>query len=149
QLHWLDAETLPDIFHRLWNVGLTSKSACGDDPRNLTGCPLAGLDPDEYANAGPLVAAANAALLENGEFYNLPRKFKASVSGCRHWCANPEINDVAFTARARPGANGGVSYDLRVGGGLSTTPLLALPLPVSVAERQVVPVTRAVAALFR
>lgn len=149
QLHWLEAEALPGIFARLAAVGLSSQSACGDDPRNLTGCPLAGLDPDEYADASGLVLAANRALLAGGEFYNLPRKFKVCISGCREWCPNPEINDVALTALPPGAAGEGEWYGLRVGGGLSTTPHLARALPVRVARGEVVEVVRAVAGLFR
>lgn len=149
QLHWLEAEHLPEVFARLEAAGLTSKSACGDDPRNLTGCPLAGLDPDEYADASPLTLAVNRRLLETGEFYNLPRKFKICISGCRDWCANPEINDAAFTAFPPRGADTPAAFGLRVGGGLSNTPALALPLPVRVEWEQVVPVAVAIASLFR
>jgi sulfite reductase (ferredoxin) len=143
QLHWLEAEALPQVFRRLQSAGLTSQAACGDDPRNLTGCPLAGADPAAFADASPLLRAANRALLANPAFANLPKKFKGSVSGCRHWCSNPEINDVAFTARSDGG------YDLRVGGGLAAAPHLALPLPVRVAPEQVPAVACAVAELYR
>ncbi|HXR96555.1 MAG TPA: hypothetical protein VN709_01810 [Terriglobales bacterium] len=150
QLHWLDAETLPDVFHRLWDVGLTSQAACGDDPRNVTGCPLAGIDPEEYVDASRLALEVNQALIAGADFYNLPRKFKVCVSGCRQWCPNPEINDVAFTAFPRDGAaTAPPDFGLRVGGGLSTTPMLAIPLPVRVAWDEVVPVARAIATLFR
>ncbi|MGH9412103.1 MAG: nitrite/sulfite reductase [Terriglobales bacterium] len=186
QLHWLEAEALPEVFARLETVGLTSKSACGDDPRNLTGCPLAGLDANEYADASALTLATNRALLASGDYYNLPRKFKISITGCRDWCPNPEINDVAFTAnpqrapvarhllpwslplvarsasfdsRQGPPADAqgssklpqeeAVWFGLRVGGGLSNTPLLAVPLPVRVAWHQVAPVACAIAGLFR
>lgn len=143
QLHWLEAEALPELFRRLAAAGITSQAACGDDPRNLTGCPLAGVDPTEYADASPLLLAANRALLGNGNFANLPKKFKGCISGCRHWCSNPEINDVAFTARADGG------YDLRVGGGLAAAPHLALPLAVRVEAEQVPAVACAVAELYR
>ncbi len=143
QFHWLEAEALPEIFGRLAAVGITSQAACGDDPRNLTGCPLAGVDPNEYADASGPLLEANRALLANPTFANLPKKFKGSVSGCRHWCSNPEINDAAFTARADGG------YDLRVGGGLAAAPHLALALPVRVGAEQVAAVVCAVAELYR
>ena len=40
-------------------------------------------------------------LAGNAEFYNLPRKFKVSLTGCRDWCSYPEINDVGLTAITR------------------------------------------------
>ena len=157
QLHWIDAENIPDIMHQLWDVGLTTKSACGDDPRNLTGCPIAGLDPTEYVDASSLTLAVNrAVVLDSNEFYNLPRKYKICVVGCRHWCPNPEINDVAFTAfprpansPAKPTKDDPIWFGLRVGGALSNTPFLAKALPVKVSWDQVVPVARAITGLFR
>ncbi|MGH9481424.1 MAG: nitrite/sulfite reductase [Terriglobales bacterium] len=149
QLHWLTAESLPDIFEQLGEAGLTSQAACGDDPRNLTGCPLAGLDPTEYADASPLTLAVNRALLATGDYYNLPRKFKFCLTGCRQWCPNPEINDVAFTARPPALGESGAWFGLRVGGGLATAPRLAQALPVRVAWDEVVPVASAITALFR
>jgi len=149
QLHWLEAETLPDLLQRLGAVGLTSQAACGDTPRNLTGCPLAGVDPTEYADASPLLLELNRALLEGADYYNLPRKFKLCISGCRQWCPNPEINDAAFTALPPSAAAEGVGFGLWVGGGLSTAPRLAQPLPVRVEWNEVVPVALALASLFR
>lgn len=146
QLHWLQAEELPELFARLDAVGITSQAACGDDPRNLTGCPLAGCDPNELVDASPLLFEINRALLADGSLANLPRKFKLCVSGCREWCPQPEINDAGFTAR-RLGDR--LGFSLRVGGGLSATPHLAQWLPVWLQPEEVVPAAQAIAALYR
>ncbi len=146
QLHWLEAEDLPDIFHALWDAGLTSQAACGDDTRNVTGCPLAGVDPEEWTDASPLARAIGRELIAREEYYNLPRKFKLCVTGCRQWCPNPEINDVAFTAYRHQGE---VAFGLRVGGGLSAAPYLAMALPVRLNPDEVLPVARAVCEIFR
>ncbi|MGH9536031.1 MAG: nitrite/sulfite reductase [Terriglobales bacterium] len=146
QLHWLEAEEVPDIFHALWDAGLTSQAACGDDTRNVTGCPLAGVDPEEWTDASALARAVGRELIAHEAYYNLPRKFKICITGCRQWCPNPEINDVAFTAYRRGGELG---FGLRVGGGLSATPLLAVPLPVFLRAEEVLPVARAVCEIFR
>jgi len=61
--------------------------------RNVTGCPLAGLDSHELVDASPLAVEIARKLTANPEFYNLPRKFKVTVSGCPVWCSYPEIND--------------------------------------------------------
>ena len=98
QLHWVTIESLPEVFEALWRVGLTTMGACGDDTRNITGCPLAGVDAEEVCDASPLVQEATRLLVGNGDFYNLPRKFKISITGCRVWCSYPEINDVGLTA---------------------------------------------------
>ena len=150
QLHWIEAEALPEVLARLWRAGLTTQGSCGDDTRNITGCPLAGLDGAEICDASQLARELTHNLVGNNEFYNLPRKFKVSVTGCREWCSYPEINDVGFTATVREtrGARE-VGFSLRVGGGLSAEPHLAARLDAFVHWGQVAPVTRAIAEIFR
>jgi sulfite reductase (ferredoxin) len=150
QLHWVTIEALPEILDRLHSVGLTTTGACGDVTRNITGCPLAGVDADELYDASPVALELNRQLGGNSEFYNLPRKFKVSITGCHLWCSYPEINDVTLTATTR--RRGGVSetgFSLRVGGGLSTDPHIALRLNVFVPEHQAAQVVRGVAEIFR
>jgi sulfite reductase (ferredoxin) len=148
QLHWVRIEDLPTIFETLTRVGLTTMGSCGDVTRNITGCPLAGVDADEIVDASPLVQAATRLLNGNPEFVNLPRKYKVSITGCRVWCSYPEINDVGFTALRHPGT-GELGFSLRVGGGLSTDPHFAVRLGAFVRHHQVLPVLRAVSEIFR
>jgi sulfite reductase (ferredoxin) len=148
QLHWVTIEDLPAVFETLWRTGITTLGACGDVTRNVTGCPVAGVDADELIDASPLVHEATRLLNGNPEFYNLPRKFKVTITGCRSWCVYPEINDMGLTAVRHP-VTGEVGFTLRVGGGLSTDPHLAVRLPVFVRQREVVPAVRAVAEIFR
>jgi sulfite reductase (ferredoxin) len=148
QLHWVSSEALPDVLDTLRASGITTMGACGDVTRNVIGCPLAGVDADELIDASPLVAETTALLNGHADFYNLPRKFKVSIAGCRSWCAYPEINDVGFTAVRDP-RNGEVGFSLRVGGGLSTDPYLARRLDVFVRPDQVPTVVRGIAEVFR
>ncbi|HTW32671.1 MAG TPA: hypothetical protein VMD76_13400, partial [Candidatus Sulfotelmatobacter sp.] len=150
QLHWVTIEALPEVLDGLWKVGLNTMGACGDVARNVTGCPVAGVDSDEIVDASPLVAEASQLLAGNGEFYNLPRKFKISIAGCRSWCSYPEINDVGLTATTRLiGGKSETGFSLRVAGGLSTDPYLGARLDAFVRWNQVVPVIRGIAELFR
>src|SRR5438552_6995599 len=150
QLHWVRIEDLPEILETLWRVGLTTMGACGDDTRNITGCPLAGVDAEEVCDASPLVQEATKLLVGNRDFYNLPRKFKISITGCRVWCSYPEINDIGLTALTRT-LNGHpeIGFSLRVGGGLSSEPHFAVRLDAFVRWNQVVPVVQGVAEIFR
>jgi sulfite reductase (ferredoxin) len=148
QLHWVTIEDLPPLMHALWRAGLTSLGACGDVTRNVTGCPVAGVDAEEVLDASPLVLAATRLLNGNPDFYNLPRKYKVTITGCRAWCSYPEINDVGLTALRHP-ASGEVGFSLRVGGGLSTDPRLGDRLDAFVRVHQAVPVVRAVTEIFR
>jgi sulfite reductase (ferredoxin) len=150
QLHWVTIENIPNLIERLQRVGLTTTGACGDVVRNVTGCPVAGIDSHELIDAAPFALAIDRELGGNRDFYNLPRKFKMSVSGCSSWCNYPEINDVAFTATTRV-QNGAkeVGFSVRVAGGLSTEPHLAVRLNAFVRKEQVVAVARGVAEIFR
>jgi sulfite reductase (ferredoxin) len=150
QLHWVTIEALPEILDALWLCGLNTTGACGDVTRNITGCPVAGVDADEICDASPLVFETDKMLAGNADFYNLPRKFKLSITGCRIWCVYPEINDLGLTAihRTLQGKQE-VGFSLRVGGGLSTEPHLAARLNAFVRWNQVEAVIRGVAELFR
>ncbi len=150
QLHWITIESLPVMVDTLTTVGLSPKGACGDVARNVTGCPLAGIAADEFADASPLAVELAHMLTGNPEFYNLPRKFKVSIAGCRQWCTYPEINEVGLTAIQRKSGNGlETGYSIRVGGGLSKEPHLGVRLNAFLRPDQVVPVVHAVAELFR
>jgi len=146
QLHWLTVESLPEVVDALDAVGLSPRGACGDVVRNVTGCPLAGVAADELIDAAPLAREIAHLLTANPEFYNLPRKFKISVTGCPSWCSNPEINDIGLTAVRH---NGEVGYSLRVGGGLSADPHLAVRLDAFVLPGQALRAVRAVTEIFR
>jgi sulfite reductase (ferredoxin) len=150
QLHWVRIESLPEVFERLLSVGLRTTGSCGDVTRNITGCPLAGHDAREIADVSPLVLALDKELAGNPEFYNLPRKYKITVSSCPDWCSYPEINDIGLTAtrRFREGREE-IGFSIRVAGGLSTEPHLAVRLNAFVRWEQVVPVVRALTEVFR
>lgn len=146
QLHWLTIESLPEIVDTLHKIGLSPRGACGDVARNVTGCPLAGIDAEEIADASSLSLQVARTIIGNNEFVNLPRKFKVCVTGCSSWCCYPELNDAAFTAVRRGDE---VGYSVRVGGGLSKEPHLAVKLDAFVPPERVVDVARTIAAIFR
>ena len=150
QLHWLTIEALPEVVEALTAIGLSPKGACGDVVRNVTGCPLAGLDGHELLDASPLAVEVAELLTANPEFYNLPRKFKISVTGCPIWCSYPEINDVGLTGlkRVKDGKEE-VGYSLRVGGGLSAEPHLAVRLNAFVPQDKALAAVKAVCEIFR
>jgi sulfite reductase (ferredoxin) len=147
QLHWVRIESVPELLERLQSIGLSTTGACGDVPRNITGCPLAGVHAHELVDVTPLVQALEKELGGNSEFYNLPRKFKVSITACPDWCSYPEINDISLIATRSAASEPG--FSLRVAGGLSTQPHLAVPLNAFIHWHQVIPVVRAITKLFR
>ena len=149
QLHWLTIAALVEVVDALTAVGLSPKGACGDVVRNVTGCPLAGLDGSEVLDASPLAQEIAQKLTANPEFYNLPRKFKISATGCPLWCSYPEINDLSLTAMRRPGGGDEIGYALRVGGGLSTEPHMAVRIPAYIRQDQAYAVCEATCRIFK
>jgi len=147
QLHWIRVQDVPQIWARLEGVGLTTAEACGDTPRVMLGCPLAGVAAGEILDATPDLLATVERFIGDPAFSNLPRKFKTAISGCPDQCAMHEINDLAFVGvRLEDGAAG---YDLWVGGGLSTNPRLSERLGAFVRPEQVPEVWGAVTSAFR
>ena len=147
QLHWIEIENVPDIWEALESVGLSTTEACGDTPRVILGCPLAGIDADEIIDGTPEIAAIGEQYIGDSAFSNLPRKFKTSISGCPAQCAIHEINDIAFVGVLNE--QGEAGYDLWVGGGLSTNPMIGKRLGAFVRPGQVPEVWAGVAGLFR
>lgn len=146
QMHWLRIEDIPEIFAALDAVGITTSGACGDDTRNVLGCPVAGIDPEEILDATPQLLEVSAGMTNNREFSNLPRKYKISVAGCHIHCAQPDINCVGIFGLRRDGEAG---YGIKVGGGLSSSPHLAEVMPVFLKPNEVWPVVHAVSTIFR
>jgi len=148
QLHWIEIESVPAIWEALENVGLSTTEACGDTPRVVLGCPLAGLDAAEIIDATPEISAITERYIGDPAFSNLPRKFKTAISGCSAQCTQHEINDIAFQAVRHP-ETGESGYDLWVGGGLSTNPMIGKRLGAFVRPDQVPEVWAGVVSVFR
>jgi len=147
QLHWIRIEDVPAIFERIESAGLSTQEACGDTPRVILGCPLAGVTAAEVFDATPDIRAVADRFIGDPAFSNLPRKYKTSISGCLAGCTNHEINDVSFVGVAGP--SGELGYDLQVGGGLSTNPMFAQRLGAFVPRERVPEVWAGVTGLFR
>src|SRR5438067_2005221 len=147
QLHWIRIEDVPEIWRRLEAVGLSTTEACGDTPRNMLGCPLAGVDADEILDATPVLRRVNAMVEGNPEFSNLPRKYKTAISGCPVYCIHHEINDISFVGVRHP--DGRVGFDVWAGGGLSTSPMFAQRLGAFVEPDDVDEVWAGITKVFR
>ncbi|MGI8536775.1 MAG: nitrite/sulfite reductase, partial [Mycobacteriales bacterium] len=144
---WIRIEDVPAIWERLDAVGLDTTEACGDCPRVIVGCPLAGVDTAEILDASGVLDEVRQRYIGDPAFSNLPRKYKTSISGCAVHCTNHEINDVALVGVRLP--DGTVGYDLWVGGGLSTNPKLGLRLGAFVEPARVPEVWAGVTSVFR
>lgn len=94
-----DADRVLDL---LASVGLTPLQSGLDNVRQITGSPIAGIDPHEIADTRPFTKAVDALITGGGkgnpELCNLPRKLNVSFSASRDDFVHSHINDVAFEA---------------------------------------------------
>ena len=140
QLHSIELGHLPEIFTTLEEAGLSTAGGCGDTVRNITGCPVAGLDAEELFDAWPVTEEAARFFYGNREYSDLPRKHKITIAACPHQCNAPEIHCIALVGTEQDGRQG---FAVRVGGGLATWPRLADDLRVFVPTADALPVLRA------
>jgi sulfite reductase (ferredoxin) len=145
QYHWIQVENMPEIWKRLDAVGLQTTEACGDCPRVVLGSPLAGESLDEVIDGTPAIDEIVKRYIGKPEYSNLPRKFKTAISGLQD--VVHEVNDVAFVGVEHP--EHGPGFDLWVGGGLSTNPMLGQRVGVWVPLNEVPDVWEGVVSVFR
>jgi sulfite reductase (ferredoxin) len=147
QYHWIRIEDVPAIWERLESAGLITTEACGDSPRPFLGSPVAGVAEDEIIDGSAALEEIKRRYIGNPEFSNLPRKFKTALTGHPSHDVAPEINDVAFVGTVHPVH--GPGFDLWVGGGLSTNPMLAQKLGVWIPLDEVADAWQGVTSIFR
>lgn len=147
QLHWIRIEDVPEIWDRLASVNLDTFFGCGDVPRVILGSPVAGIAKDEIIDASPAIKEIKENWLTRDEFANLPRKFKSGISGSVRQDITHEIQDISFIGSEHP--EKGPGFDVWVGGGLSTNPMLAQRLGAWVSIDEVPEVWCGVVRIFR
>ena len=147
QYHWIRIEDVPTIWQRLESVGLQTQEACGDSPRGFLGSPVAGVAADEIIDGTSALEEIKRRYIGDPAYSNLPRKFKTALTGHPSHDVAPEVNDVAFVGTVHPEL--GPGFDLWVGGGLSTNPMLAQKLGVWIPLDEVPDAWEAVISVFR
>jgi sulfite reductase beta subunit-like hemoprotein len=141
QLHYITLDRVPEIFEKLKTAGLTTLGGCGDVVRNITGCPVGGVNREEHFDVTGLLADAGRFFYGNRDYSDLPRKHKITISACHFQCNAPEINCVALVGFVNDGRPG---FAVRVGGGQSSTPRLSRHLGVFVQPEDAMPLLRAI-----
>ena len=126
QLHHLKLEGAAEAMHLLQSVGLSTKEACGNSVRNVTACPMAGLDPQQAFDILPYMGAFVRNFVRRDFTFHMPRKVKPAFSCGDHDCATVPMHDLGYVARVRE-VNGEQvkGFKITVGGGTSIQPLLA------------------------
>jgi sulfite reductase (ferredoxin) len=145
QYHWIQIEDVPTIWAKLEKAGMTTMEACGDSPRVKLGSPVAGIAAAEVLDGTPAIDEIKRRFIGDPRYSNLPRKFKTAISGQQD--VAHEIHDVAFVGVNHP--EHGPGFDLWVGGGLSTNPMLGQRLGTWVPRDEVPDVWEGVISVFR
>jgi sulfite reductase beta subunit-like hemoprotein len=130
QFHFVQLERIPELMRELAANGLTTREACGDTVRNVTGCHLAGACPFEVLDITPWAEATFRYFLRHPYAQRLPRKFKINFSGCMTDCGQAMFNDVGVVAVNRPRPDGTLEPGFRIfiAGGLGANPRAAQAL---------------------
>ena len=150
QLHFVHIEDTPSIMRRLAAVGITTREACGNSVRNVTGCPLAGVCRDEVFDVTPYAKACAYFLLGHPDCQDFGRKFKISFSGCRDKpCALARIHDIGLIAATRM-EDGRLrrGFEVYVGGGLGPVPYQAKLFTEFLPAEELLPTAQAIARIF-
>jgi len=146
QLHYVHIEDTPSIFRRLAAVGITTREACGNTVRNVTGCPLAGVCSTETFDITPYAKATAKFLLGHKDTQNFGRKFKVAFSGCaENACGLAMLHDVGAVARVKDGKRG---FEFYVGGGLGSVPNQAKLFDAFLPEEELLPMCQAMSRVF-
>ena len=124
QLHFVHINNTPAIMRRLASAGITTREACGNSVRNVTGCPFAGVCPDEPFDVTPYARALPGFLLGHPDAQNFGRKVRPAFSGCaQHACGLTAMHDAGYTAVTRQvDGKEQRGFHFTVGGGLGAVP---------------------------
>jgi len=146
QLHYIHLEDTVTVMRRLGAVGITTREACGNGVRNITGCPLAGVCHTEAFDVSPYADALFRFLLGHPDCQDFGRKFKIAFSGCQtEACGLVMMHDFGAIAEVRDGVRG---FSLWIGGGLGTTPYQAKLLYEFVPVEELLPLAQAIGRVY-
>jgi sulfite reductase (NADPH) hemoprotein beta-component len=120
QLHFVLLKDCEDAMRILADEGLTTREACGNAVRNVTGCPYMGTSHSEIFDVYPYAEALTRYFLRHPLAAVLPRKFKIAFEGCVEDHALASINDIGWRARIQDGRRG---FRVTIAGGTSIMPV--------------------------
>jgi ferredoxin-nitrite reductase len=151
QLRWFQIEQVPEIWARLRDVGLITLQTGMDNIRNVIGCPVAGLTPNELFDASPVVQQFTEMVVGNRAYTNLPRKFNIAITGCKENCTHAETQDIALTPATKELAGGELlGFNVAVGGKMGSGGYrIASPLDLFVLPGEAAQICSHITLIFR
>ena len=145
QFHFVPLSVVETAMRELADEGLTTREACGNSVRNITGCPYAGTSDDEVFDVTPYAEALTRYFLRHPLSGVLPRKFKIAFEGCAQDHALASINDIGWRARIEDGRRG---FRVTVAGGTSIMPVSGYVLYDFLPVEEMLNVAEAVVRVF-
>ncbi len=101
QFHFVEASAVESALRDLAEAGMTTREACGNSVRNITGPVTAGIGADEAFDVSPYAEALTRYLLRHPLSASLPRKFKMAFANGGEDHAFAAVNDIGWHARTR------------------------------------------------
>jgi sulfite reductase (NADPH) hemoprotein beta-component len=123
QFNWPLLEETPDILEDLAKVQMHAIQTSGNCIRNVTAEEFSGVAADEIADARPYCELIRQWSTGHPEFDWLPRKFKIAVNGSPTDRAASNVHDIGIDVAGVE--DGQTLFDIKVGGGLGRTPVIA------------------------
>jgi sulfite reductase (ferredoxin) len=120
QFHHIPLPDAAEAIRMISAAGLSSREACGNTVRNVTGDPWAGVSANEAFDPTPYVGAFVRYFVRNEVCQLLPRKFKVAFTADDEDVAITKIHDLGFLPRIREIDGKPVKgFEIRTGGGTS------------------------------
>ncbi|HEY2050348.1 MAG TPA: nitrite/sulfite reductase, partial [Caulobacteraceae bacterium] len=120
QFHWIKLRDAPDIMDALAQDDLHAIQTSGNCIRNTTADPYAGAIADEADDPRVWAEAIRQWSTRHPEFSFLPRKFKIAVTATPQDRTAARMHDIGL--QLRRDREGGLAFEVIVGGGLGRTP---------------------------
>jgi sulfite reductase (NADPH) hemoprotein beta-component len=146
QMHFVLLKDCEAAMRILADEGLTTREACGNAVRNVTGCPYMGTSHTEVFDVTPYAEAVTRYFLRHPLAASLPRKFKSAFEGCAEDHALASINDIGFRARIQDGQRG---FRMTIAGGTSIMPVSGYLLYDFLPTEEIQNVAEAVVRVFQ
>ena len=151
ELHWVRVEEAPEIFQKLEEVGLTTRSACGHTLRNVMACPHGAIAPEGKIDAQPWAARITDYFVKRSDLINpaMPNRLNIYFAACAACAPHATINDIGFITVDRLAGDGRreIGFELWVGGSLGAHPLLGFKLREFIPLSDALPACQAIFAI--
>ena len=145
QIHDVLIDGVMPVIQELNTVNLSSRGGGGNTIRNILTSPNAGISQDEVFDVEPYAIALSSRMIDEGDSWNLPRKFKIAFSSNKDDTAFTQATCLGFVADIQDGQKG---FKVYCAGGMGAKPMVGNLLYDFVLDTQIYHVTKAFKTFF-